>query len=721
VATKRRDTHPDHRSEQSYIDRAYERLEELCRDSATRLESVLASPAEPIVDPDPYQAPGPQHQLRYERDIAAAHAAARLQSLELGGYALCFGRVDREDGERLYLGRLAVPDRDHDPLVIDWRAPAAEAFYRATGLNPHGLVLRRHLVCEGQKLIAIEDETFSEEGDLGLAGPGALLAALERKRTGKMRDIVSTVQREQDEIIRAEVPGVLVVQGGPGTGKTAVALHRAAYLLFTHRARLGRVAVIGPNPVFLGYIDQVLPALGESGAVLATPGGVTGRGPARGSDSMQTARVKGDARMAAVIERAVRDRERSIRQDVALEYDDPVLDELKLRVGRQDVSSALEPLRRAAGTHNDRRPRAEKALLEVVYNAYVAAARSRARGLKLPRGIRLADMAEEREMVLPRLAVEPSVVRLIDLCWPVVRPEQLLHDLFGSRALLASACRGVLELGERDALQRPWSDEVAWTEADLALLDEAFVHLGPLEPRDEEDWEREVELPLFGHIVVDEAQDLSPMQLRVLARRTVTGSMTLVGDLAQATGECAAPAWDEVVSGLGSRSTPRLYRLSINYRTPSEAMELANRVLRVAAPELEPPESVRESGLEPEFRAVRADRLAGTVASVARSEMRRARPGTVAVICAPSQREELAAALEGTPFADASEGLGSPVTLVPVNLAKGLEFDAVIVAEPARIVSEAAQGLRALYVALTRTTGSLTIVHSEPLPDALIQ
>ncbi|HVM66367.1 MAG TPA: hypothetical protein VMU14_15975, partial [Acidimicrobiales bacterium] len=345
-------SHPDLAAEQAYIDRAYERLEAMRRAAEDLRDSVIG------------EGRGGTHQARVERDVFVQTSLARLEQLELGRSSLVFGRIDRsgDDGgggpsrndgrrdgdrarkdggrdgdrarndgrrdgdvERFYIGRLAVSDEHQEPLVVDWRAPVAEAFYRATGRSPMGLHLRRHFATEGRRLLAIEDELFAVDGGGEpdeLVGPGALLAALQRSRSGQMRDIVATVQREQDEVIRAELPGVLVVQGGPGTGKTAVALHRAAYLLYTYRFPLEQqgVLVIGPNQVFLRYIEQVLPSLGESGVALSTLGGLVPGARPRAVDSAAANRVKGDARMTEVLARAVADRERGLRQDLVLGF-----------------------------------------------------------------------------------------------------------------------------------------------------------------------------------------------------------------------------------------------------------------------------------------------------------------------------------------------------------------------------------------------------------------
>ena len=698
-------SHPDLASEQAHVALAYERL------AATRAAAEQALRA--ALGQGGVGTP----QALVERDVMVANALERIERLAVGDEAICFGRIDRDDGEAYHIGRLAVADVDHTPLVIDWRVPAAEPFYRATGRHPMGLWRRRHLVTDGRRVVDLEDELFAAtagfdgheagpdgpdgheqgpDGDGRLAGPATLLAALERSRTGQMRDIVATVQAEQDEIIRAPLSGVLVVQGGPGTGKTAVALHRAAYLLYTHRFLLERqgVLVLGPNRLFLRYIEQVLPSLGETGVHLATPASLVPEVSPTGAERDEVARLKGDARMAAVIAKAVRDRERPLRRGLDVPFGPRVL-RLSARETREIVSVA----RRRAGPHNARRRLVERLLFERLHERWAGADGEEGLSVEeLGRGLRR----------------DPQVVEALERMWPVLTPMQLLHDLFGAPPLLELAA-AALRPEERAALHRPRResvDEVAWTSADVALLDEARHRLGPVRGKDE--------LRTYGHIVVDEAQDLSPMQLRMLTRRSLSGSMTVVGDLAQATGTWAARRWDDVVHHLEPRRGWRLVDLSVNYRTPSEIMAVADRVLAAAVPGARPPRSVRSTGATPQFVRCDPTALPGCVAEVARAQA--VSGGTIAVVCALSQRDELADALRAgdVDFGDASRrGLAAPVTLVDVGMVKGLEFDVVIVVSPARLVAESAQGPRSLYVALTRATRRLVVVHDEDLPSIM--
>ncbi|MBW3667979.1 MAG: AAA family ATPase [Actinobacteria bacterium] len=696
--------HPELQAEQAFVDRAYDRVEALRAAAREMLDAALKQR-------------GGTFQAVEEREVMVRTTLQRLDQLDIGRESLVFGRIDREGGEAFHIGRLAVSAEDQEPLIVDWRAPVAEPFYRATGRHPMGLTRRRHFASEGRRLLGIEDEVFSlggadTNGDAGAAedehyepvGTSALLAALERSRSGTMRDIVATVQKEQDEVIRAELPGVLVVQGGPGTGKTAVALHRAAYLLYTYRFPLERqgVLVVGPNTLFLRYIGQVLPSLGESGVSLTTIEGLVHDVRVRGVDSPRAALVKGDARMANVVARAVRDRQRPLRRDLVIGYGRT---RLRLTVG--DSAAVVAQARRRPGAHNARRTVVATLVARKLQAQYVAA-------------VGAEPDANDEQAMLQELRRHPDVVAALDRMWPVLLPEELLHDLYGAPPLIALAGRGVLRPEECEALARPRSsslEEIPWTAGDLPLLDEARVLLGTRKSKPTDD-----EVRAYGHIVVDEAQDLTPMQLRMLNRRSISGSMTVVGDVAQATGHRAPDSWDEILTHLPSRRPPRVVELSVNYRTPTEIMELAGRVLAEAAPHLRRPRSVRSTDLPPRIVRAEPGRLAEAVADAVRADEERVGAGTRAVICPPSMRESLARALReaGVEFGDADhDGLDEPVTLVPVDIVKGLEFDGVVVVEPNMMVGESPQGLRALYVALTRATKVLTVVHAGPLPASL--
>jgi DNA helicase IV len=717
-------SHPDLEAEQAYIDHAYECVE-ATRRAATRMTTMVEVGR------------GGTEQARFERDVIWDTMIHRLAQLDLGAASLCFGRIDTAPGgggpsgdgragdgrsgdaavgDRFYIGRIAVSDEQQEPVIVDWRAPVAEPFYRATGRASMGLVRRRHFATRGRTLLGIEDELFGDavaalgldgtDGtpvDSAVSGYGSLISALETARTGRLTDIVATIQGEQDEVIRADLPGVLVVQGGPGTGKTVVALHRAAYLLYTHRFPLeGQgVLVVGPNRLFLGYIEQVLPSLGEAGVELAVLGDLVPNVRVNGYDTGLTARVKGDPRMADVVTRAVRDRERPLRHDLVVGYG---LQHLRLSTGQS--RRIVDDARRRYRRHNAARRFVES-------EVFAALARS-GRGDLAP--------GEVRE----RLRHDPDVREALERMWPVLTPAQLLHDLYGAPSLVRSAGRGVLTPDEVESLHRPRSphvDDVVFTADDAPLLDEARARLGP-KPRRKKPGEpaTDDEIRTYGHLVVDEAQDLSPMQLRMLERRSLNGSMTVVGDIAQATGQWAHASWDEVLAHLPQKKPARRAELTLGYRLPAPNMALAARVLRVAAPELTPPRSIREDGAPPTIVHVPAATLADAVVAATLDELAAVDPGQVAVVCPDSLVEPVVAALTaaGVDHGRATRhGLDQQVTVVPVHLVKGLELDASVVVEPAAIVDEEAQGLRALYVALTRATKRLALVHARPLPEVL--
>ncbi len=826
-------SHPDLEEEQRFLERAHLGLEAMRADASRMLEGVLDLGR------------GGTYQSRTERDIVVRTSLARLAQLDIGDQALCFGRIDRlpegpdGTGDSYHIGRLAVSGEDLEPLVVDWRAPVAEPFYRATGLDPQGLARRRHLAVKGRTVTGLEDEYFARPGGRGpvpsgsvldvaegtgasdgaeleeglaLGGPGALLAALGAARTGQMGDIVATIQREQDEIIRSPLAGVLLVQGGPGTGKTAVALHRAAYLLYTHRFPLERqgVLVVGPNPLFLRYIEQVLPSLGETGVTLSTAAGLVPEVKVRGVDGPEVARLKGDARMSRVLARAVRTRQRALRDDVVIPFGASVL-----RLRASDSAEIVRLARRRPGPHNGRRRFVEQQVVQRLTEEYLQI-RKRLLGspsvslpaVELPDdqapgqltllglapgdedATELAGLVDEIDEIELDTAIAetepdpedlarqlrrvPELVEALDRMWPRLSPHELLHDLLGARPLLAAAGKGLLSSTELAALYRPRSsalDEVPWTTADAALVDEARTILGPRRSRPgrarsdlrerqgrarEETgfWpsaldpsptpagngshagiDDETAVRAYGHIVVDEIQDLSPMQLRMLARRSLSGSMTVVGDIAQATGSWAPKSWDDITAHLSPNRPPRLVELTVSYRTPAEVVELATRVLAVAAPDVTPPRPVRRSGQRPTVVGVALAELADAVARAATNEMAAVAPGRTAVLApgglVPELRRSLVAA--GLPVSDprepGGEGLSAALVLLPAHEANGLEFDAVVVVEPALIAAgpgatidgpgvppATTGGLRALYVAMTRPTQRLSVVHALALP-----
>ena len=691
-------------------------------------------------------------QARFEREAMLGAALTRLTRLDIGDQSLVFGRIDpAATGERFYIGRVGLWDADHDPIVVDWRAPVAEPFYRATGREPLGLERRRHFASRSSTLLGIEDEFFGDKAAIGLdiadqdldgravdgaapgdtaatgngplegrPGSGALIASLEAARTGRLKDVVATIQSEQDRVIRSELPGVMVVQGGPGTGKTVVALHRAAYLMYTHRFPLESqgVLVAGPNRLFLAYIEQVLPSLGEAGveqAVLADLLSPAVR--VAGLDDEAVGRVKGDPRMAGVLRRAVRDRRRPLRRDLVVGFE---LQRLRLSV--EQSKQIVDDVARRVRKHNAGRRLVEEAF-------FAALARS---------GRRAVDPADGRENLSELLEVREA----LEWMWPLLAPAHLVNDLYGSRALLRSAGGGRLSDDEIELLHRPrpgHASDVTWSAQDVPVLDEARALLGYRPGRRAED-----AVLTYGHIVVDEAQDLSPMELRMIARRSLNGSMTVVGDIAQGTGSWAHEDWESVLEGLPDRRPPRRVELTLGYRIPAPAMALANRVLPHAAPGAVPPETVRTVGDEPRFVAcgaaagrdgaagaaetngggASAPGLAETLAEVIAQERAEVGDGNVAVIVPHSLHELLRVELANRSVifgGPGRAGLERQVTLVPVRLVKGLEVDSAVVVEPARIVAEECQGVRSLYVALTRATKRVTVVHAEPLPGMLAE
>ena len=700
--------HPEMAEEQAYIVFAYECLE-ASKTGAMKIRELTSS------------GPGGTFQARLERNVFDENLVHRLEQLELGDAALVFGRIDRtadegDEIEAFHIGRLAVADANREPVVVDWRAPVAEPFYRATGREPMGLLRRRHFVVESARLLALEDELFGE-GHLGighdeglggedprqgLRGYSTLLTALGKSRTGQLGDIVATIQSEQDEIIRSPQGGVLVVQGGPGTGKTVVALHRAAYLLYTHRFPLEDqgVLVIGPNRIFLRYIERVLPSLGEAGVEQVILADLIPDATFGGRESSDIARVKGQKKIARVIDKAITDRERPLREDVVLPYGTGYA---RLRV--EESVSIVKAARRRFHRHNAGRRFVENE----VWSAMAATVRSGA----------------EAEDVRESLRELPEMRAVFERMWPLLTPTQLLHDLFGSKALLKLAAQGILPESEYLLLHRERSESVAdvrWTTADAALLDEARHLLGP-KPRRNGKIDDADEIRTYGHIVVDEVQDLTPMQLRMVTRRSLSGSMTVVGDIAQATGPLAANDWNDVLEHLPTKKDPRVVGLSVGYRIPAQIMELADKVMLAATPGLRAPRSVREGDEGPAIIpvAVGASLVDAVVACAADVTARGG--GRAAIICAEDSIEEISNALNTAGIKHGlarAAGLDQDLSIVPATMAKGLELDDVIVVEPAAVVAEDPQGLRLLYVTLTRSTRSLSIVHQQPLPNAML-
>jgi DNA helicase IV len=612
---------------------------------------------------------------------------------------LFFGRLDYAGdldddgitGHSFHIGRRHVHAPDGTPAVIDWRAPVSRPFYRASAAEPMNLALRRRFGFSGGELTAYEDELFGS-GPASGAGPHKtsqiLLDEIERPRSGPMRDIVATIQPDQDDIVRAGADRTVCVQGAPGTGKTAVGLHRVAYLLYAYREQVRRrgVVMVGPNRAFLSYIRNVLPALGELDVTQTTVGElVAGAGsvPVRGSDSDAAAVVKGDARMAEVLRRALWSSVRPPSSALMLPRGSR-----RWRVPGYELGELAAELRQRGVRYGAARELLEHRIAHVILTQMEAA----------------GEACDDRTHESVRRS--RPVRAAVDAMWPKVDPVRLVFGLLSSASALAAAADGVLTDEEQALIG--WAapprgpGSARWSAADLVLIDEArdLIH----------------RTPSLAHVVVDEAQDLSPMECRALGRRCSTGSATVLGDLAQGTTPWAADSWAALLSHLGKPDTD-VRELSIGYRVPRQILDYASSLLDVIAPELRPASSLRADPGALDVVRVPAPSVAAAVAAACGRAL--ARPGSVAVIAADPQVPELARALEHAGVEHGAPGEDARLTLVPVTLAKGLEFDHVIVVEPARIARAEARGLQRLYVALTRAVSQLTVLHAEPLPAPL--
>ncbi|MFY1635615.1 HelD family protein [Solwaraspora sp. WMMB335] len=587
-------------------------------------------------------------------------------------------------GNRYHIGRRHVTDDLGEPMVLDWRAPVSRAFYRASARDPHGVRVRRRFGYAGGELTSFEDEHLHRGEELGTTSR-ILTSEIERPRVGPMRDIVATIQPEQDELVRADLATSICVQGAPGTGKTAVGLHRAAYLLYAYREQLRRtgVLVLGPNRAFLAYIANVLPALGEVEVGQSTIAELIGRVPVRAEDGEQAAALKHDPRMAEVLRRAV--------AAYLGEPTEPIVvadGSFRWRITVEALRGVVRSVRAEDPPYRTGR---DRVLARVV-------------GL-LQRQAETRRAESPSDAWLRRMARAVPVRAFMDRVWPALAPEQVVLRLLTDARRLAAAAGGLLDDAEQAALLRPPARSVrstSWTEADLVLIDEVAGLL---------------ERPSgFGHVIVDEAQDLSPMQCRAIARRSEHGSITLLGDLAQGTAPWAATDWRRSLAHLG-RPDAAVVPLTVGFRVPAAVVALANRLLPALGVDVPAAVSLRRDGTL-ELRTV-ADPVAATVAEV-RSAL--AHDGSVGVIGADAAlgavRDALVAA--GVPVAGAAPA--DPATRVAVVAAsevKGLEYDHVVVVEPARIVAAEPRGLHRLYVVLTRAVSRLVVVHAEPLPTVL--
>jgi DNA helicase IV len=651
--------HPDLPAEQAYVDHAYKCLDRM-REALSRTIDAGA------VSEGGYEIAG---------DAIDAWATRRLQTFADAERGLCFGRIDVErTTDPLYIGRRWVQDGEQNVLVVNWQAPAARPFYTASPAEPHGVTLRRRFRTSGRTLLDISDEALDGSlADAASAVDDFLLEELQRARDARMRDIVATIQADQYRLIARGPEPPLVVQGGPGTGKTAVGLHRASFLLYEHRARLRRVLLVGPNTTFIDYISHVLPILGEDSVDQRAVAELVEDADVTRTDSHDVQRLKADVRLGAVVRRAVALRSAGEPEALVVR-----LEGRFVGVEADEVAELLSAARRELGLSAAARERFRMNVLRRFYAVY---------------GARLGGTAfrafDEVERMLRRDGV---LNRFLDRVWPAPRPEQVVRGLLASPERLTEAAGGLLDKGEQALLRRARS---GWSDGDLPLIDEARALLHGEPAR-------------YGHVIIDEAQDLTPMQLRMIARRAA-GEFTILGDIAQATGPIPYARWDDLLPHLPGGGRAEIQELRHAYRVPREIMELALPLLERIAPDVEPPLAYRV-GAEPPSIVEGDPPLPVAYEQAARLA---SEEGLLAVIAPPS--------LRGTADGTASLFDETRIAVLTPREAKGLEFDHVIVVEPAAIVEEAVlgQGLRELYVALTRSTKTLVVVHARPLPAEL--
>lgn len=743
--------HPEIEHEQGYVSTLYERLDSLRSYAQNRLSQVLLHT-------------GGTPQARSERESFTQMYTEDLARYDAAENGLCFGRIDVEgDDEPRYIGRIGILDEanDYETLLLDWRAPLARPFYLATPAAPDGVTRRRHIRSRSRTVTGVNDEYLDmaaaqadggAAGAGGVAGESALLAALNAARTGQMHDIVETIQSEQDTIIRSNHKSVLVVQGGPGTGKTAVALHRAAYLLYTYRQQLDKsgVLIIGPNETFLDYIGQVLPSLGETGVLLSTIGDLYPGVRATREDSLAAGEIKGSLAMIDVLKKAVRDRQEVPTTPIELRFDT-----YPITLDRKIVTRARGRARSSRRPHNLARPIFVTAAIEALADQLAATLGANVvDGGNLLSRDDIADMRDE-------MREDRSIMDALDALWPDLTPQQVLTDLLRSPGRLESAAPnltgderltllraegigfsaadaplldelaellGVDDAAERERAQRRWRAQIADAQGALDILAGSA-------PQDlEDDLDPEILMAYdvidasqlaerqdrghrrttaeraagdrtwtYGHVIVDEAQELSEMAWRMLMRRIPNRWMTLVGDTAQTGDPAGSSSWQDVLGPYVAQRW-KLAELTVNYRTPAEIMELAHRVLEEIDPEQTAPRSVRESGFVPWAQRVAESALLDEIRRRVADETG---PGLTAVLAGHDYVEQLA------------DLRSDSVSVLIVKDAKGLEFDSVLIVEPQGILDDSPRGINDLYVALTRATQRLGIVHSRPLPAVL--
>lgn len=690
--------------EQSRITLLYARLDTVRRHTAEALRAEYAKGVS-----------GGTHQARMEREVSAKEHARRLAQLNGVERGLCFGRIDDVLEETLYIGRVGLRNEEHETILVDWRAPAARPFYAATPTYPGTLVRRRHLRTRGRTVVGVDDEVFDLDRDNldgGFVGEAALLAALGRRRTGRMGDVVATIQTEQDRVIRSGLHGTLVVQGGPGTGKTVAALHRAAYLLYAYRETLERrgVLVVGPNTTFLRYISQVLPSLGETDVVLAGVGDLFPGVRATADDDPFEAVIKGDLGMVDALAKAVADRQRVPEGDLEIHVDG-----MDLVVPHHLCVAARNRARNSGRPHNVARKLMALDLL---------------RALAVDETAKLDRPADDDELAYIRKVLwhEPPVRAAIDALWPVTTPQELVREMLGKGPgdpwttgdvpLLDEAAE---LLGEEPAARRPDDDRreqelfarevltvTGVEEVEAALL--ADLNATPGEEITTAQRAERDRTWVYGHVIVDEAQELSAMAWRMIMRRIPTRSMTIVGDVGQTGSPAGATSWGEM---LDQYVTWREERLTVNYRTPQDVMDAAAEVLKEIAPDQEPPISVRPAEEPPRVVPIGPagpnDVLRAEIDAAAQDLLADGE-GRLAIITPAGRYAEVASLV---PEAVTLDPLDSPVALMTVTTSKGLEFDGVIVLWPEELAG------RDLYVAMTRATRRLVLIHERELPPPL--
>ncbi|RKT85836.1 DNA helicase IV [Saccharopolyspora antimicrobica] len=667
--------------EQQHVDRVYSRLDE------------LRSEAEAMRDKSYEYGREATPEALNERDVMLHHANRTLQALNAESDGLVFGRLDFAGGDAVHIGRLGIRDPQFENLLVDWRAPLAAAFYQATPEQPLDVIRRRVIRSSREQVVDLSDDLLDPErapSDMRVIGDGALMAALTRSRGDSMRNIVATIQKEQDDAIRAPEGGVTEITGGPGTGKTAVALHRAAYLLYRDQRRLGGpgVLVVGPSPVFMSYISRVLPSMGEHNVELRALGEVLDGISTAKIDDPRTAEIKGSSRMVKVLRRALRLPPPEAPELLQMFYRGTVL-----KLQADDLKRIRRTLHNKGGQPNRNRMRAADALLEALWQKAKQAADE--------------EFQPDRERLIAEIGDRIEFHRFLVAWWPAVYPMQVLRWL-SDPARLSQAARRLLSAEEVDLLAKSWSEVTEWTVADIALIDELRVLAGAPPKRrraegEQEQPKRAVNYDEYAHVVIDESQDLSPMQWRMVGRRGRHASWTIVGDPVQSSWPDAEEAAAARREALSAQRTHRRFTLRTNYRNSAEIFALAADAVRDLVPADDLPVAVRTTGVEPAVREMPAEQLPAAVRTAA-EELVAAAEGTIGLITTMARRDEVREWLSTSDF-DADR-----VRVVGSLEAKGMEYDAVVVIDPDGLAAESSTGRRALYVALSRATQLLTVL-----------